>query len=188
MNRKNLAVPVSGTGSLLEAMIRDKLDIALVLADRPCRGLEIAEKAKIPTMLIERTDFTKSFDREKYTLEIVKMLEDWFIDLVAMAGFMTVFHRVIFERGFRGRILNIHPALLPAFKGPHVVRDALEFGVKITGTSVHVATEELDAGEILAQEAVRVLPGDTEATLHERIKVVERELYPRAIRAFLKTL
>jgi phosphoribosylglycinamide formyltransferase-1 len=83
---------------------------------------------------------------------------------------------------FRGLMLNSHPALLPAFKGWHPVRDALAFGVKVTGTTIHVVTEELDEGPILAQEAVRVLDDDTEETLHERIKEVERRLYPETIK------
>jgi phosphoribosylglycinamide formyltransferase 1 len=85
-------------------------------------------------------------------------------------------------------VLNTHPALLPAFPGWHAVRDALAYGVKVTGTTVHVATGEVDAGPILAQEAVPVEPGDTEETLHERIKVVERRLYPATIRQFLDQL
>jgi phosphoribosylglycinamide formyltransferase-1 len=85
-------------------------------------------------------------------------------------------------------VLNTHPALLPAFKGWHAVRDALGAGVKLTGTTVHIATEEVDAGPILAQEAVKVEPDDTEETLHERIKQVERRLYPETIRIFLKNM
>jgi phosphoribosylglycinamide formyltransferase 1 len=102
-----------------------------------------------------------------------------------MAGFGTVLAAPIFDI-YAGRMLNTHPALLPAFKGWHAVRDALAAGVKVTGTTIHVATEEVDAGPILAQEAVPVLTGDTEETLHERIKTVERRLYPETIRLFLE--
>jgi len=107
--------------------------------------------------------------------------------VVAMAGFGTVLGPPIFEV-YYGRILNTHPALLPAFKGWHAVRDAIEAGVKVTGTTVHIATEEVDAGPILAQEPVRVEPGDTEESLHERIKVVERRLYPETIRLFMRQI
>ncbi len=107
------------------------------------------------------------------------------IDVVAMAGFGTIFTPYIFTV-YPGRILNTHPALLPAFKGWHAVRDALAAGVKVTGCTVHIATEEVDEGPILAQEAVLVEPGDTEAALHERIKSVERRLYPETIRVFLQ--
>jgi phosphoribosylglycinamide formyltransferase 1 len=94
----------------------------------------------------------------------------------------------VLTEAYAGRVLNTHPALLPAFPGWHAVRDALAYGVKVTGTTVHVATGEVDAGPILAQEAVPVEPGDTEETLHERIKVVERRLYPATIRQFLDQL
>ena len=102
------------------------------------------------------------------------------VDLVAMAGFGTVMTEAV-HRAFPDRILNTHPALLPAFPGWHGVRDALAAGVTETGCTVHLATLEMDAGPILAQEVVPVLPGDTEETLHERIKVVERTLYPATV-------
>ncbi|MGA2417763.1 MAG: phosphoribosylglycinamide formyltransferase [Candidatus Staskawiczbacteria bacterium] len=185
---KNLAVFVSGTGSLLEAMIADNLTIALVLADRECRGLEIARAAGIPAELVKRTSFGRSFDRRAYTLTVVCVLKCYKIKLVAMAGFMTVLDPVIFQRGYRGRILNTHPALLPAFKGDHAVADALKYGAMISGCTIHIATEELDAGKILAQEAVVVMPGDTKDKLHERIKQAERRLYPLTIRQFMEAI
>lgn len=183
----NLAVFVSGTGTLLEAMIQDNLPIELVLADRECRGLEIAKNARIPTMLVPRGSFKPEFNRGAYTALILHILRQRSIDFVAMAGFMTVLDKVIFT-DFRDKILNTHPALLPSFKGDHAVRDALAYGVKVTGCTIHIATEELDAGKILSQEAVPVLPGDTKEILHERIKQVERRLYPKTIREFAETL
>lgn len=182
-----LAVLVSGTGSLLEAMLADHLPISLVVADRPCRGLDIARAAGVPTEFIERTDFSKNFDRSAYTDRVIEILIKYNIELVAMAGFMTVFDEVMFD-SFSERVLNTHPALLPAFKGDHAVQDALDYGVKITGCTIHVATKELDEGRILAQEAVTVLPGDTKETLHERIKQVERKLYPQTIRQYVEEL
>ena len=101
-------------------------------------------------------------------------------DAVAIAGFGTILSKP-FVDAYGGRAVNTHPALLPSFKGWHAVRDALEFGVKVTGCTVHLVTEDVDAGPILAQEAVPVLGGDSEATLHERIKEVERRLYPEVI-------
>lgn len=101
-----------------------------------------------------------------------------------MAGFNTVLSPSIFEV-YGGRILNTHPALLPSFKGHYAVRDALAYGVKITGCTIHIATPEVDVGKILAQQAVPVLEGDTEDSLHERIKEVERSLYLETIRAFI---
>jgi phosphoribosylglycinamide formyltransferase-1 len=184
---KNLAVFVSGTGTLLEAMIKDYLPIKLVLADRECRGMRVAMDAGIPIELAERTDFSSGFDRKTYTQWVDKILSIRKIDFVAMAGFMTILHPVIFDK-YQGKILNTHPALLPSFKGDHAVRDALAYGVKVTGCTIHIATEELDAGKILSQEAVPVMSDDTVETLHERIKRVERWLYPRTIREFEKTI
>jgi phosphoribosylglycinamide formyltransferase-1 len=134
---------------------------------------------------VERTDFGESFDRDAYTERVVEELRRHRIDLVAMAGWGTILGRAAFE-AYPGRILNTHPALLPAFPGWHAVRDALAHGVKVTGCTVHVATEEVDAGPILAQEAVPVLPDDDEASLHERIKAVERRLYTETIRSVLE--
>ncbi len=185
---KRLAVFVSGSGTLLAAMIKDGLPIALVLADRECRGIEIAKESGIPTEIITREKYgfgsqNYPFCRDEYTREITEVLLRNDIEIVAMAGFMTVLHKEIF--GFyKDKILNSHPSLLPSFKGEHAVRDALEFGVKMTGTTIHVATEELDNGPILAQASVPVLEGDTVEMLWERIKVVERVLYAKTIRDF----
>lgn len=179
-----LAVAVSGAGSILEAMIAAKVPISLVFADRPCRGLEIAKAANIPTELLPRV-FGKDFDRDAYTREVIKILNQHKIDLVAMAGYMTVFAPVMFE-SYANKIINIHPSLLPSFKGDHAVADALVFGAKVTGTTIHFATAALDDGQIIAQEAVPVMPGDTVETLHERIKQVERRVYPEAIKRLLE--
>jgi phosphoribosylglycinamide formyltransferase-1 len=182
-----LAVPVSGTGSLLNAMIADGLTISLVIADRECKGIEIAKGANIPTLVLPRSFKRDEFDRPKYTGEVLDVFMRRDIALVAMAGFMTVFAPVMFTH-YANKITNIHPALLPAFKGDKAVADALAFGVKITGTTVHYATEKLDDGPIIAQEAVPVMPGDTVETLHERIKVAERRIYPIVIRNLLSQL
>ncbi len=158
--------------------------MALVVADRPCRALDIAVEHDVPTELVERTEWGPSFDRAAYGEQLAKVLRAHRIDLVAMAGFGTVVPTL--PAAFPRRVLNTHPALLPAFKGWHAVRDALALGVKVTGTTVHVATAEVDDGPILAQEAVAVLPGDTEDSLHERIKQVERRLYPATIREYIQ--
>lgn len=179
-----IAVLASGSGTLLEAILADGIPVALVVADRPSRALEVAEAHGVPGTLVERTSFGDDFDRVAYTREVVDVLLGADIDLIVMAGFGTVFAEPIHE-AFEHRILNTHPALLPAFPGWHAVRDALAHGVKVTGCTIHVATLEVDAGPILAQEAVPVLDDDDEASLHERIKAVERRLYPATIRAVL---
>ena len=179
-----IGVLVSGSGTILEAILAEGIPVAVVISDRPCRGLEVAEAASVPAELVERTDFSKRFDRDGYTEQVVKALRSHDVELVVMAGFGTVIPRIVDSYG--GRALNTHPALLPSFKGWHAVRDALAAGVKVTGWTVHVVTDEMDAGPIVAQEAVPVLPGDTEETLHERIKEVERRLYPKVIKAVME--
>jgi phosphoribosylglycinamide formyltransferase-1 len=179
-----LAVLASGSGTILEAILGSGLPVAVVVVDRPCRALEVAAGVSVPGEMVARTAFDASFDREAYTSELVEVLQAHRIDVVAMAGFMTVLAPPMFE-AFPGQVVNTHPSLLPAFPGAHAVREALEAGVKVTGCTVHLATEQVDHGPILAQEAVPVLAGDTEQTLHERIKDVERRLYPLAIKELL---
>lgn len=178
-----IGVLASGTGSLFEAIVDDGIDIALLLSDRPCRALDVATERGIATELVERTEWGRSFDRDAYSQLVVDALERHEIDLAVSAGFGSVVPAV--AAAFRGRYINTHPALLPSFKGWHAVRDALASGVKVTGCTVHLCTEVVDDGPILAQEAVPVLPGDTEESLHERIKAVERRLLPQTIRQFI---
>jgi len=175
-----VGVLVSGTGSILHAMIDAGVPVELVAADRPCRGLEIAAEAGIATELVERDRFDASFDRDGYSARLAEVLLSHDLDLIAMAGFATVLTQPM-QDAFGGRLLNTHPALLPAFKGWHAVREALAYGVKVTGCTIHVAGLDVDTGPILAQEAVPVLPGDTEDSLQERIKDVERRLYPATL-------
>jgi phosphoribosylglycinamide formyltransferase 1 len=179
-----IAVLASGSGTLLEAILDDGIPVSLVVVDRLSKAEGVAEAHDVEAVLVERTSFGADFDRDTYTAQVVDVLRARDIELVVMAGFGTVFSEAIHE-AFPDRILNTHPALLPSFKGWHGVRDALDYGVKVTGCTVHVATLEVDAGPILAQEAVAVLPDDDEASLHERIKAVERRLYPQTIRTVL---
>jgi phosphoribosylglycinamide formyltransferase-1 len=159
------------------------LPVTTVLADRPCDGLALAEERGAAAELVDRKaygGFGPDFDREGFTTTVTATLVAHQVDLVAMAGFGTVMTEVVHD-AFAGRILNTHPALLPAFPGWHGVRDALAAGVRETGCTVHLATLEMDAGPILAQGVVPVRADDTEETLHERIKVVERTLYPETV-------
>jgi phosphoribosylglycinamide formyltransferase-1 len=188
VTRVRVAVLVSGTGSILDAMLADEVPVALVLADRACRALEIATAAGVDTELVDRQDFGgygKGFDRWGFTRRVAAVLDAHGIELVAMAGFGTVFAPPMFE-AFPDRILNTHPALLPAFPGWHAVEDALAAGATVTGCTVHLATVETDAGPVLAQEEVPVLADDTVQTLHERIKRCERQLYPTVIKQYIK--
>ncbi len=181
---------VSGTGTILESMVSSGLHVALVAADRPCRALEVAREADLEAHLVDRRDFGgfgPAFDREAYSVELAQVLTRARIDLVAMAGFGTVL-AASFHRAYPRRVLNTHPSLLPEFKGWHAVAATIAAGASESGCTVHLATESLDDGPILAQRRVAVLPGDDESTLHERIKAVERSLYPEVVARVMASL
>jgi phosphoribosylglycinamide formyltransferase-1 len=183
----SIAALASGTGTILEALLEDGLPIEVVIVDRPCRAEKVASDAGVPSVLVSREDFTSAFDRRSYTTQVVSALEPYHPGLLVMAGFGTVLSKPIHD-AYPGLILNTHPALLPAFKGWHAVEAALAARVTVTGCTVHVATLEVDDGPILAQAEVPILEGDDVATLSERIKQVERRLYPETIRTVLSQL
>lgn len=172
-------VLVSGTGSNLAALLAAHDDpaygarVVAVVADRSgIRALDIAREAGIPTAVVSIKDFD---DRPAWDRAITETVAVFSPDLVVCAGFMKLFGATFLER-FGGRTVNTHPALLPSFPGAHGVRDALAYGVKVTGCTVMVVDEGIDSGPILAQAAVTVEPDDDEPTLHERIKSVEQRL------------
>ena len=172
-----LVVLASGTGSLLESLLAATVDdypgrVVAVGTDRDCRALEIAAAASIPGYTVRLGDYE---DRIAWDAAITAATAEHEPDLVVSAGFMKILGPQFLSR-FSGRVVNTHPALLPAFPGAHAVPDALAYGVKVTGCSVHLVDAGVDTGPLLAQEAVPVLDGDDEASLHERIKVVERRL------------
>ncbi len=180
-----IGVLASGSGTNLEAILAAGLPVVVVVVDRPCLATEVAARHGVPGVLVPRPSFGPGFDRAGYTAQVVEELRAHGVELVVMAGYGTILGGAIHE-AFPGRVLNTHPALLPAFPGWHSVEEALAAGVKVTGVTVHVATLEVDSGPILAQEAVPVLPGDTVEALHERIKAVEHRLYPETIRRFIE--
>jgi len=182
-----IGVLASGGGTNLQAILNAGLPVVVVVVDRPCGATALAEAAGVPAELVERTDFGPAFDRLAYTHLVVDALERNDVGLVVMAGYGTILDKPIHDR-WPGRVVNTHPALLPAFRGWHAVEDALAAGVKVTGCTVHLADLEVDSGRILAQEAVPVLADDTVASLHERIKLVEHRIYPEAIRALIDEL
>ncbi|HEU5151674.1 MAG TPA: phosphoribosylglycinamide formyltransferase [Iamia sp.] len=179
-----VAVLVSGSGTILDTFLADAIPVAVVVADRPCVALGKAERAGVRAELVARERFGPSFDRDAYSARLAAVLAGHGVDLVVMAGFGTILSRPMHD-AFPARILNTHPALLPKHKGWHAVRDALAAGDTVTGCTIHVAGLEVDTGEVLAQVEVPVLPGDDEATLHERIKAVERPLYSQTLRGVL---
>ena len=180
-----LAVLASGSGTILDAICTAGVPVAVVVVDRSCGAEAVAARHGVPCELVERRSYGRDFDRDGYTAELLGVLAGWDVDLVAMAGFGTILGKAMFD-AYPGHVVNTHPALLPSFPGWHGVEDALAYGVKVTGCTVHVATEEVDAGPILAQEAVVVEPDDTVESLHERIKAVERRIYIRTISEILE--
>jgi phosphoribosylglycinamide formyltransferase-1 len=172
-----VVVLASGTGSLLRSLLDATggdfpAGIVAVGVDRDCPAVDIAAAASVPTFTVRLRDCQ---DRETWDAAITDATAAHNPDLIVSAGFMKILGPQFLSR-FPGRIVNTHPALLPAFPGAHAVPEALEYGVKVTGCSVHLVDAGTDTGPILAQEVVAVLDDDDEATLHERIKVVERKL------------
>jgi phosphoribosylglycinamide formyltransferase 1 len=172
-----LVVLASGTGSLLESLLAAAVDdyparVVAVGTDRDCRALEVAASASIPGYTVRLGDYP---DRAAWDAAVTEATAQHQPDLVVSAGFMKILGAQFLSR-FLGRVVNTHPALLPAFPGAHAVPDALAYGVRVTGCTVHLVDAGVDTGPILAQEAIPVLDDDDESSLHERIKVVERRL------------
>jgi len=183
--KKKIGVLLSGGGSNLQALIdaSNKPDypaeIVCVISNREdAYGLNRAREHDIPAHIINHKNFKT---REAFDDTMQEMLERHNVEIVCLAGFMRLLSPT-FVAAWQGRLLNIHPSLLPAFKGAHAVRDALQAGVKETGCTVHLVTDELDAGPILLQAKVPVLSDDTEETLHFRIHEVEHRIYPQALK------
>jgi phosphoribosylglycinamide formyltransferase-1 len=183
----NIAVFVSGSGTNLQAIIdaSQKGDlgatVALVVSDKEgAYALTRAKNASIETFVLNPKGFRS---REEYDKEVMRALDKKHIELVVLAGFMRLVSDH-FVGAYKNRIINIHPALLPSFKGTHGIRDAFVCGVKQTGVTVHFVDAELDHGPIILQEPVRVEEGDTLESLEEKIHKTEHRLYPEAIRLF----
>jgi phosphoribosylglycinamide formyltransferase-1 len=184
--RSRLVVLVSGSGSNLQALLdaaedpRYPAEVVSVGSDvKDAYGLVRAGAAGVPFWALEPSDFA---DRPAWTEALADAVAAHEPDWVVCAGFMRILGPAFVQR-FAGRIVNTHPALLPSFPGAHGVRDALAYGVKVTGCTVHLVDEGVDTGPVLAQAAVAVEPDDDEASLHERIKTVERELLVETVAA-----
>jgi len=181
---KRIGILISGRGSNMAALIGaaqsgkiPQAEVALVISDQPAAaGLQQANECGIETLLIER----RGRSREEHDKEIVGVLRERHIDLVCLAGYMRILSRD-FIAAYRGRILNIHPSLLPSFTGLDAQRQALEHGVKFAGCTVHIVDETLDGGPIIAQRVVPIREDDTVETLSARILEQEHELYPEAV-------
>ena len=185
----NIAVLVSGSGTNLQAIIDAvksgyiKAEIALVLSDvKEAYALQRAKKAGIETLFLDPASFGSKVDFDK---EIVKNLKKRDVGLVVLAGYMRVL-TPYFVNEYKDKIMNIHPALLPSFKGLNGVKDALDYGVKVTGPTVHFVTKEVDSGPIIAQAVVNVSDNDTEDSLREKVHKEEHKIYPKAIKDFVE--
>ena len=181
-----LAVLASGTGSNLQALLDDPVTgpaVALVVSDRAdAKALDRARSAGAEAVHLDPKGYPS---REAHDEALAALLADRGIGGICLAGYMRILTAAV-VRPFWTRMLNVHPSLLPAFPGAHAVRDALAWGVKVTGCTVHLVDEEVDHGPIVAQETVAVLEDDDEATLHARIQEAEHRLYPRAARLLVE--
>jgi len=186
--RLRVGVLVSGRGSNLQALLDASArgdypaEVVVVISDRErAAALERARAARVEALYVNPKDFA---DREAFDLQLVRELTARRVGLVCSAGFMRILSPA-FTRAFAGRAMNIHPSLLPAFPGLHVQRQALDYGVKVAGATVHFLDEgAVDTGPIILQASVPVLPDDTEDTLAARILIEEQRLYPEAVRLF----
>ncbi|MFA6079721.1 MAG: phosphoribosylglycinamide formyltransferase [Candidatus Omnitrophota bacterium] len=185
----NIGVLCSGSGTNLQAIIDSvkkgsiKATVAVVISDnKDAFALVRAKASGIETLVLDPKDFNS---RESFDKAVVKKLKEHSVKLVVLAGFMRLVSPY-FIKEFNNRILNIHPALLPAFKGTHGIKDALEYGVKVTGPTVHFVTDKLDSGPIILQTTVEVKDDDTEESLLERVHKEEHKLYPEAVRLFVE--
>jgi phosphoribosylglycinamide formyltransferase 1 len=184
-----IGVLISGRGShlrnLIECCKRGEIAARVVLvisnkADAP--GLKFAEEAGIDAVVLSHQLYP---DREKYDEQLAQMLEEKQVNLICLAGFLRLLS-ANFVRRFPARIMNVHPSLLPAFPGLHSQRQALDYGVKITGCTVHFIDEGLDSGPIILQRSIEVLPEDNEDTLSERLLPIEHKTYAEAVRLFFE--
>lgn len=182
---KNIVILISGRGSNMEAIVRAfrqenwPARLCAVISNRAdAAGLAFAERAGIPTRVVSHKDYA---DRETYDAALQAVIDTYEPDLVILAGFMRILTTGFVEH-YTGRMINIHPSLLPSFRGLHTHRQAIEAGVRVHGATVHFVTPELDGGPIIAQAIVPVLPGDDEDTLADRVLAQEHRLYPRVVR------
>lgn len=183
---KNIVILISGRGSNMQAIVQAGIPgarIAAVISNRPdAAGLAWAQAQGIPTVALDHKQFA---GREAFDQALAAAIDEFQPDLVVLAGYMRILTTPFVEH-YAGRMMNIHPSLLPAFTGLHTHARAIEAGVKITGCTVHFVTPELDHGPIIAQAAVPVLDDDTPDTLAERILQQEHCIYPQAVRWFIE--
>ena len=180
---RRVAILISGRGSNMRALVEQakNYEVVLVASNKPqAPGLEWAQRRGVPTWLLE----SKGVDREEYDRTLSAVLEDHGVGTIALAGFMRIVSSW-FVQQWAGRIVNIHPSLLPKYRGLDTHARAIAAGDAVSGCSVHVVTEELDAGEVLGQSEVPIEAGDSAATLEQRVLAAEHALYPRILNEFV---
>jgi len=184
-----IAVFISGRGSnfkaIHDAVLKKKInaEISLVLSNKKdAPGLKIAQKRNLDTIFLDPKDFGSN---EEYDREIIKKINKKGVDLICLAGYMKILTPLLCKE-YNNRIMNIHPALLPAFPGLHVQRKAIDWGVRYSGVTVHFVTSNIDMGPIILQAVVPVFQDDSEETLSERILKEEHKIYPEAVRLFFE--
>jgi phosphoribosylglycinamide formyltransferase-1 len=189
LKNKKIAVFASGKGSNFAALagaVKNgslKADLALLVCDNPQAAvLDKAKRAGVKSVLVERRNFSST---EAFEREIIAHIRKEKVDVIVLAGFMRLLSPS-FVREFKNRILNIHPALLPSFKGGHGIQDAFDYGAKTTGVTVHFVDEEMDHGPIILQQTVPIRKTDTLETLEKRMHAVEHHLYPKAVKLFIE--
>ncbi len=181
MDKMRVAIFASGSGTNLQAIIDAQIktiEIALVFSNKSdAYALERAKNHNLPVEVLNHKDYES---RENFDKDIVKLIEPYNLDLIILAGYMRIISPE-FVRAYKGKIINIHPALLPSFPGINSARQALEYGVKYTGVTVHFVDEGVDTGPIVLQSIVEIEDGDTEESLLQKIHKVEHQIYPQAI-------
>ena len=185
----NIAVFASGRGTNFSAIIRAvkkgviKANLSLLVCDNPKAGaIARAKRAGVKVALVRREDFST---KEDFEAKIIQHLKEEKIALIALAGFMRIIGlRILGE--YKDRIINIHPALLPSFKGAHGIKEACDYGVKVTGVTVHFVDEKMDHGPIILQAALKIEEADTLESVEKKIHKIEHKLYPKAIRLFVE--
>ena len=181
---KNIAIFASGSGTNFEALVQACEDkkingkVVLMVCDK--KNAYVNERAKnhnVPAFIFNSKDYES---KEEYEELIVEKLEEYNVDLVCLAGYMRICGYVLLKK-YEGRIINIHPALLPSFKGAHGIKDAFDYGVKVFGVTIHYVDQDIDSGKIIAQRAFEYTEGETVDEVEARIHAIEHELYPEVV-------
>ena len=189
--KRRLAVFASGSGTNFEALVNAcengtiNADIVLMVCDKKkAYALERAKNHKVPSFVFSAKKYES---KEAYEAEIVEKIKEYKVDLILLAGYMRICGKVLLD-SYEGRIINIHPALLPSFKGAHGIQDAFDYGVKVFGVTIHYVDSGMDSGKIIAQKSFDYVEGETVDEVEARIHAIEHELYPATVKKLVEEL